>query len=126
MKKRIYGMALVLFCSAVLFGRPQDQAQPSPFGKLRSDLATAVKNANLTGDQKKTLQDAGDRLRAAGEARQSGGKIDRGSVKKAFSEIRKVAESGAFQPEDSAAVKADLDALRESRGGSRRRLFRRQ
>ena len=116
-----------LFAVALVAGpQGQDQSTPpsnGPAAKLRQDLATAVRSAKLSDDQKKTLEDAGSRLREAREARQNGEKVDRGSVKKALAEIRKVAESGAFKPEDEAAVKADLDALRGSHEG-RRRLFR--
>jgi pantothenate synthetase len=116
-----------MFAAALTAG-PQDQQQAAPpnqtaGARLRQDLAKAVRNATLSDDQKKTLQDAGSRLREAREARQNGEKVDRGSVKKALDEIRQVTESGAFTPEDEAAVKADLDALRGSHEG-RRHLFR--
>lgn len=128
MKKLIYTLILTELFTVALIAGPQGQEQsavPSsgPAAKLRQDLATAVQNATLSDDQKKTLKDAGSRLRAAREARQSGETIDRGSVKKALAEIRRVSESGAFKPEDGAAVKADLDALRSPHEG-RRRLFR--
>lgn len=127
MKQHMYGLAAALILSVGLLGAPQDTPATGsgPMAKLRTDLATAVKNANLNDSQKKTLQDAGARLKAAGQARQDGNKVDRGSVKKALEEIRKVAESGAFQPDDAAAVKADLDALKQASGRSRRRGWRR-
>jgi hypothetical protein len=128
MKKLFYTLALTGMFAAALTAGPQDQQQAAPpnqtaGARLRQDLAKAVRNATLSDDQKKTLQDAGSRLREAREARQNGEKVDRGSVKKALDEIRQVTESGAFTPEDEAAVKADLDALRGSHEG-RRHLFR--
>jgi len=127
MKKLIYSLiAAGLFAVALVAG-PQNQEQSAPAAngpaaKLRQDLTKAVRNATLRDDQKKMLEDAESRLREAGEARRSGEKVDRGSVKTALGEIRKVTESGAFAPEDEAAVKADLDALREGHNGARRRF----
>lgn len=137
MTQAMFGTIATLMCVGALMGSPQEPAQspeapPSqasaatgPLAKLRADLTRALKNATLSESQKKTLQDAGTRLREAAQARQEGGKVDRKSVKKALDQIRKVAESGAFQPDDAAAVKADLDAMREAGGRSRRRGFRR-
>ena len=115
-------LVLLTFFAVALVAQSQDNSGPA--AKLRADLSTAVKNANLTDAQKETLQDAASRLRAAAEARKNGDKVDRGSVKKALSEIEKVAKSGAFRPEDAAAVKADLEAIQEARGRSRRGRFR--
>jgi hypothetical protein len=128
MKKLFYTLILTGLFAAALTAGPQDQQQSAPpnqraGARLQQDLAKAVRNATLTDDQKKTLQDGGSRLREAREAKQNGEKVDRGSVKKALGEIRQVTESGAFKSEDEAAVKADLDALGGSHEG-RRRLFR--
>lgn len=133
MRMQMRGLAAAFVCAAGLLAAGQDPPAPQtpapvssgPMARLRADLATAVKNGKLTDAQKKTLEGAGAKLREAGEARQRGGKVDRGAVKKALGEIRKVAGSGAFQPVDAAAVKADLDALRELGGGQRRRRLRR-
>jgi hypothetical protein len=127
MKKLIYSLIVSGLFAAALVAGPQNQEQSAPpasgpAAKLRQDLTKAVRNATLRDDQKKMLEDAGSRLREAGEARRSGEKVDRGSVKIALGEIRKVTESGAFEPEDEAAVKADLDNLREAHKGPRRRF----
>jgi pantothenate synthetase len=129
-KKLIYSLILTELFAVALVAGPQGQEQPAqppsgPAAKVRQDLATAVRNATLSDDQKRALEDAGSRLRAAREARQSGDKVDRKSLKKALDEIRQVSESGAFKPEDQAAVKADLDALQANHEG-RPRLFRRR
>lgn len=123
---------LGVFLMAATFSVAQDgSAEPStngPGAKLRADLVKAVQNGHLTDDQKKSMQSAGAALREAAQARQSGEKVDRAAVKKAFSDIKKITDSDAFQPEDKQAVKADLEAMKEkakeSRGGRRRGLFR--
>jgi len=79
--------------------------------KLREDLRKAVMNGNLTDPQKSTLQQAGAAMREAAQAKQNGGSVDRDAVKKTMSDIKQIADSGAFQPEDAQAVKADLAAM---------------
>jgi len=130
MRQMIWSAVVALLCAAGPVAAQQNgpdsgASQPSgPAAKLRTDLAQAVQNANLNDDQKKMLQDAGEKLRKARQARENGEKPDRGSVKKALDEIKKVSDSGAFQPDDAAAVKADLEAMQQNRGGrGRRRLF---
>jgi len=132
MKQIILGMILAMLWSAGPLAAQQNDntaSAPAPSGpgaKLRTDLAKAVQNGNLTDAQKKTLQDAGTKLREAAQARQNGEKPDLSSVKKALGDIKKLADSGAFQPDDAAAVKADLDAMKQGRGGNGRRgIFRR-
>lgn len=121
--------ALLFF--AAFAGAQDDSATPAangPGAKLRADLIKAVQNGHLTDEQKSSMQNAGAALRAAAQARQSGEKVDRSSVKKAFADIKKVTDSDAFRPEDKEAVQADLEAVKEkvkeSRGGRRRGLFR--
>lgn len=111
---------------------PAAQASPTaapgtPLEKLRADLKKAIERANLTPAQQETLDAATSTLRNAATARQSGERVDRDKVKKAFADIKKVAESGAFQPEDVQAVKADMEAMKQAfqQKGGRRRLFRR-
>src|SRR5262249_27697913 len=87
------------------------QSDNSPGAKLRTDLRKAVMNGNLTDAQKNTLQQAGATMREAAQARQNGGTVDRDAMKKAISDIKQIADSGAFQPEDAQAVKADLAAM---------------
>ena len=50
-------------------------------------------------------------MREAAQAQQNGGTVDRDAMKKAMSDIKQIADSGAFQPEDAQAVKADLAAM---------------
>jgi hypothetical protein len=128
MKKLIYTLILAELFTVALSAGPQGKEQSAPASdgpaaKLRQDLATAVRNGTLNDDQNEMLKDAGSRLREAREAKQNGDQVDRDSVKKAFAEIREVTQSGAFKPEDEAAVKADLDALQNAHQG-RKRLFR--
>lgn len=131
MKQIILGAMLAILwiagpMAAQQNGNSTNASAPSgPGAKLRTDLAKAVQNGHMTDEQKKTLQDAGAKLREAAQARQNGDKPDLSSVKKALGDIKKVAESGAFQPDDAAAVKADLEAMQQGRGGQgRHRLFR--
>jgi hypothetical protein len=121
LRKLVRAAIVALLCSIALPAAAGD----GPLTKLREDLAIAIRNANLTDSQKRTLDDATSRLREAAQSKQSGGKVDRKSVKKALSDIRKIAESGAFQPSDLAAIKADLDTLRDAGGRSRRGVLRR-
>ena len=132
MKKIVFLVLAILLGTltsiAVAQESSSEPAQDSPAAKLRTDLTKAVQNGHLTDAQKSSMQSAAASLREAAQARQNGEKIDRDAVKKAFSDIKNVANSDAFQPEDKAAVKADLEAMKEkakeARGGRRRGPFR--
>jgi hypothetical protein len=131
MKRMGFALFAVLLSLACMTAAQDNSAEPpqnGPGAKLRADLKKAVQNGHLTDEQKSSMQSAGAALRQAAEARQSGQKVDRNAVKKAFSDIKKVADSDAFQPEDKQAVKADLEAMKEkgkeARGGRRRGIFR--
>ena len=121
----------VMFCLVCLAGAQDgssEAAKNGPGAKLRADLIKAVQNGHLMDAQKSSMKNAGAALREAASARQNGQKVDRDAVKKAFSDIKKVVDSDAFQPDDKQEVKADLEALKEkvkeSRGGRRHGLFR--
>ena len=101
----------IALCAAVVAAQ---QNGNGPGAKLREDLRKAVMNGNLTDSQKTTLQQAGAAMREAAQAKQNGGSVDRDAVKKAMSDIKQVADSGAFQPEDARAVKADLAAMQNA------------
>ena len=132
MKKLACAVLLFLACAPLLAAQTTtnstSDSNGTPTSKLRDDLRKAIQNGNLSDQQKTTMQNAGAALRAAAEARQNGEKVDRSSVKKAFSDIEKVTNSNAFRPEDQQAVKADLEAIKEkasqARGGRRHGLFR--
>jgi hypothetical protein len=126
-----FALFAVLLSLSGIAGAQDSSAEPAqngPGAKLRADLKKAVQNGHLTDEQKSSMQNAGATLRRAAEARQNGQKVDREAVKKAFSDIKKVTDSDAFQPEDKLAVKADLEAVKEKakegRGGKRRGVFR--
>lgn len=127
MNKIVFGVFAVVLCLSCVAGAQDGSSEPAkdgPGAKLRADLIKAVQNGHLTDEQKTSMQNAAAALREAGKARQSGQKVDRDAVKKAFSEIKKVVNSDAFQPQDKQAVQADLEAVKEkvkeSRGGRRR------
>jgi len=124
--KLVAAVAVLLWLSSIAGGQSSspESENNGPAAKLRADLIKAVQNGHLTDAQKTSMQNAGTTLREAARARQNGEKVDRDAVKKAFSDIKKVVDSNAFQPEDKQAVKADLEAMkekaREARGGRRR------
>jgi hypothetical protein len=103
-------MALVL-CGVAAAAQ---QNGNSAGAKLQTDLRRAVMNGKLTDAQKGTLQQAGETMREAAQAKQSGGSVDRDAVKKAMADIKQIADSGAFQPEDAQAVKADLAEMQDA------------
>jgi len=131
MNKILFGVALSL-CLSCLAGAQDSLPEPAkdgPGAKLRADLIKAVQNGHLTDEQKSSMQNAGAALREAAKSKRNGEKVDRDAVKKAFSDIKKIVNSDAFQPEDQQAVKADMEAVKEKvkeAGGGRRRggLFR--
>lgn len=125
----VFAILLGLSASiAVAQDNSSEPARNGPAAKLRADLTKAVQNGHLTDAQKSTMQSAAASLREAAQARQNGEKVDRDAVKKAFSDIKNVVNSDAFQPDDKEAVKADLEAMKEkakeARGGRHRGPFR--
>lgn len=125
-------ISLAVFMSlAAPAATPQDHPDApaadagTPGAKLREDLIRAVKNANLTAEQRDTLLAARTRLRQAAEAKQNGLPVDRDSVRISLSDIDNIAKSGAFQPDDAKAVRADLKAMQQAARDSRPGRFRR-
>jgi hypothetical protein len=88
--------------------RQQLQNRRHAITKLQTDLNTAIANAKLTDDQKKTLEEARANLSAAR------GK-DRAAVRKALSDVRSIMQSDAFRPEDRQMIRKDLQRLRPAR-----------
>jgi type II secretory pathway component PulJ len=119
MKRAVVGLIVVLFfaIASIAVARADSGASAtsadSPMAKLRVDLRKAVENGRLSDAQQETMRNVAATLRQAAEARQQGQKVDRGAVKKAFSDIKDITNSDAFQPEDKQAVKADLEAVKE-------------
>lgn len=133
MNRAVSGLLAFLLVAGVTAVAQDSPGGDPPAGgglmaKLRDDLKKGVENGHLTDTQKETLKSAGVTLREAAQAKQNDETVDRKAVKKAFSDIKKIVDSDAFQPEDQAAIKTDIQAIkdkaRESRGG-RRGLFRR-
>ena len=129
--KRLVPMAsAILLCAITSIVVAQDtSAEPAkegPMVKLRADLIKGVENGHLSDAQKTTMQNAGAVLRKVAQARQSGGSVDRSAVKKALSDIKGIVNSDAFEPEDQAAVKADLEALKEKAKEARQGQGRRR
>ena len=113
MRRVLFGMV----ATAMVLGAAMAGAQENgngPGAKLRTDLRKAVMNGNLTDAQKNSLQQAGAAMREAAKAKQNGSSVDRDAVKKAMSDIKQIADSGAFQPGDAQAVKADLAAMQDA------------
>ena len=125
-RKRTIGTALAFLSLAAGAAFAQDQAQapppqdrqrqaPAPMMQLRKDLAAAMANAQLTDEQKQTLQNAQSSLRQAREARKQGQKPDPRTVRQALQDIRGVAQSGALRPEDRDAVVRDVHNVQARR-----------
>jgi len=117
---------LVATTIAVAQGNSGESSSSSngPAAKLRADLIKAAQNGHLTDSQKDSMKNAAAALHKAAQAKQSGEKIDRDEVKKAMSDIKSIINSDAFQPEDKAAVQADLEALKEKAKEARGRRGR--
>ncbi len=106
---------------------PQNQPQqdqqrhaPRPMVQLRKDLAAAMASAQLTGQQKQTLQNAQASLRETREARRQGQNPDLQAVRLAWRNIRTVAQSGALRPEDRDAIVRDVGNVQAQRLALRR------
>ena len=128
--KRTMGTALAFLSLAAgaAFAQDQDQAPPprdqqrqapAPMVQLRKDLAAAIANAQLTDEQRQTLQNAQSSLRQAREARKQGQKPDPQAVRQALQDIRGVAQSGALRPEDRDAVVRDVQNVQARRRHAR-------
>lgn len=89
------------------------QNNPGPLAQLADHLEAAMSRAHLTEPQKTKLQADEDVLRANIRLKASGAEIDRGQVVKAVKDIRNVAHSGGFLPEDERILEADIEALRK-------------
>lgn len=89
--------------------------------KLQNDVNKAMANANLTDDQKKTLEASRETLRKAAMKRRGGEKADKRQMRNALQDLRSIFQSEAFKPEDRQAVQDDLKQLLEQGQARRRR-----
>jgi hypothetical protein len=83
----------------------------SPMGKLMSDLQQATPRATLSEEQNNKLQADIATLKDAQQARRQGQSVDQDKVQSAFSDIRGIVDSGAFQQADQKQLEQDFAAI---------------
>lgn len=111
----------MLFVLAVLItaatyatpSQPQAPGSSKPLAQLADDLQTATAHSHLSDKQRARLQSDGAVLQSAREASEQGRAVNRQQVTAAVRDIRSIAESGAFSPEDQQALRADIQVLRK-------------
>lgn len=94
--------------------QPQAPGPSRPLAQLADDLQTATAHAHLNDEQKARVQSDSAVLESARQASEQGRTVNRQQVGSAVRDIRNLAESGAFSPQDQQALRADILTLRKN------------